>query len=129
MGSVDRKRAAIKTVLHRVIINPIPPGLPDSPGGKPKDPGHPPRPRNGGPAAAGRIRLACAAITPRTQAAETSQAVVSAAWCSCRRCARAARSFGVRRRAGSTQERGEHRDRRRVLNALRETMDVIRKNG
>ena len=36
--SVDRKRAAIKTVLHRVIINPVPPGLPDSPGGKLKDP-------------------------------------------------------------------------------------------
>ena len=38
MGSADRNRAAIKTVLHRVIINPIPPGLPDSPGGKLKDP-------------------------------------------------------------------------------------------
>ena len=36
--SVDRKRAAIKTVLHRVIINPLPPGLPNSPGGKLKDP-------------------------------------------------------------------------------------------
>ena len=36
--SVDRKRAAIKTVLHRVIISPIPPGLPNSPGGKLKDP-------------------------------------------------------------------------------------------
>ena len=35
---MDRKRAAIKTVLHRVIINPIPPGLPNSPGGKLKDP-------------------------------------------------------------------------------------------
>jgi len=38
VGGVDRKRAAIKTVPRRVIINPIPPGLPDSPGGKPKDP-------------------------------------------------------------------------------------------
>ena len=36
--SVDRKRAAIKTVLHRVVINPLPPGLPNSPGGKLKDP-------------------------------------------------------------------------------------------
>jgi site-specific DNA recombinase len=36
--NVDRKRAAIKTVLYRVIINPIPPGLPNSPGGKLKDP-------------------------------------------------------------------------------------------
>jgi len=27
-----------RAVLHRVIINPIPPGLPDSPGGKLKDP-------------------------------------------------------------------------------------------
>jgi DNA invertase Pin-like site-specific DNA recombinase len=36
--NVDRRRAAIKAVLHRVIINPIPPGLPNSPGGKLKDP-------------------------------------------------------------------------------------------
>ncbi|HYB48778.1 MAG TPA: hypothetical protein VED20_15735 [Streptosporangiaceae bacterium] len=36
--SVDRKRAAIRTVLHRVVINPIPPGLPNSPGGILKDP-------------------------------------------------------------------------------------------
>ena len=35
---MDRKRAAIKTVLHRVVINPIPPGLPNGPGGKLKDP-------------------------------------------------------------------------------------------
>jgi hypothetical protein len=28
----------------------------------------------------------------------------------------------ARRRAGITQERGEHRDRDRVLNALRETL-------
>jgi hypothetical protein len=38
VGIVDRKRAAIKTVLHRVIINPLPPGLPNSPAGKLKDP-------------------------------------------------------------------------------------------
>src|SRR5437660_10760321 len=30
--------------------------------------------------------------------------------------------FVARRRAGITQERGEHRDRCRVLNSLRETM-------
>ena len=36
--NTDRKRAAIKAVLHRVIINPIPAGLPNSPGGKLKDP-------------------------------------------------------------------------------------------
>jgi site-specific DNA recombinase len=36
--SVDRRRAAIKTVLYRVVINPLPPGLPTSPGGKLKDP-------------------------------------------------------------------------------------------
>lgn len=36
--NVDRKRAAIRAVLHRIIINPIPPGLPSSPGGKLKDP-------------------------------------------------------------------------------------------
>ena len=85
-------------------------------------PGHPPRTRNGDPAAARRIRLARVAITPRTQAAETSQAIVSAASCSCRWCARAARSFVVRRRAGITQECGEHRDRCRVLDSLRETV-------
>ena len=34
----DRKRAAIKTVLHRVIIKPLPPGAPSSPGGMLKDP-------------------------------------------------------------------------------------------
>ena len=66
--------------------------------------------------------LARVAITPRTQAAKTSQAIVSAASGLGRWCARAARSFALRRRAGSTQERGEHRDRCRVLNALRETM-------
>jgi site-specific DNA recombinase len=36
--SVDRRRAAIKTVLHRVIINPLPAGSPSSPGGKLRDP-------------------------------------------------------------------------------------------
>ena len=36
--SVDRKRAAIRAVLYRVIINPVPPGLPNSPGGMLKDP-------------------------------------------------------------------------------------------
>ena len=35
---MDRKRAAIKAVLHRVIINPVPAGLPNSPGGQLKDP-------------------------------------------------------------------------------------------
>ena len=32
--STDRKRAAVKAVLHRVIINPVPAGLPNSPGGQ-----------------------------------------------------------------------------------------------
>ena len=36
--STDRKRAAIRAVLHRVIINPLPAGAPSSPGGKLKDP-------------------------------------------------------------------------------------------
>jgi len=36
--SVDRRRAAIRAVLHRVVINPIPSGLPNSPGGRLKDP-------------------------------------------------------------------------------------------
>ncbi len=36
--NVDRKRAAIKAVLHRVIINPLPSGAPSSPGGKLKVP-------------------------------------------------------------------------------------------
>jgi site-specific DNA recombinase len=36
--NTDRKRAAIKAVLHQVIINPVPPGVPNSPGGMLKDP-------------------------------------------------------------------------------------------
>ena len=36
--STDRRRAAIRAVLHRVIINPLPPGAAASPGGKLKDP-------------------------------------------------------------------------------------------
>ena len=120
--TVDRQRAAIRAVLHRVVINPLPAGSAVQPRREAQGPGHPPRTRNGDPAAAGRIRLARVAITPRTQAAETSQAIVSAASCSCRWCARAARSFVARRQAGSTQECGEHRDRCRVLNALRETV-------
>ena len=50
----------------------------------------------------------------RTAAAQTSQL--------CRGPGRAASCFAARRRAGITQERGEHRDRGRVLNALRETL-------
>jgi site-specific DNA recombinase len=36
--SVDRQRAAVKAVLHRVVINPLPAGAPSSPGGMLKDP-------------------------------------------------------------------------------------------
>jgi DNA invertase Pin-like site-specific DNA recombinase len=36
--NVDRRRAAIRAVLHRVIINPLPAGAPSSPGGMLKDP-------------------------------------------------------------------------------------------
>ena len=36
--NTDRQRAAIRAVLHRVIINPVPPGVPSSPGGRLKDP-------------------------------------------------------------------------------------------
>ena len=56
------------------------------------------------------------------EAAEASQAIVSAASGLCRWFARTASCFVVRRRAGITQERGEHRNRGRVLNSLRETM-------
>jgi hypothetical protein len=35
--STDRKRAAIRAVLHRVIIKPIPPGTASNPGGRLKD--------------------------------------------------------------------------------------------
>jgi hypothetical protein len=35
---VDRKRAAIRAVLHRINIKPLPAGAPSSPGGKLKDP-------------------------------------------------------------------------------------------
>jgi hypothetical protein len=36
--STDRRRAAIRAVLHRVIINSIPPGTANNPGGGLKDP-------------------------------------------------------------------------------------------
>ena len=36
--TVDRQRAAVRAVLHRVVINPLPAGAPSSPGGKLKDP-------------------------------------------------------------------------------------------
>ena len=36
--NVDRRRAAIRAVLYRVIISPLPAGAPSSPGGKLKDP-------------------------------------------------------------------------------------------
>jgi len=36
--TVDRRRAAIRAVLHRVVINPLPSGAPCSPGGTFKDP-------------------------------------------------------------------------------------------
>jgi hypothetical protein len=36
--SVDRKRAAIRAVLYRVVINPVAPDAPNSPGGRLKDP-------------------------------------------------------------------------------------------
>jgi hypothetical protein len=36
--TVDRRRTAIRAVLHRVVINPLPPGAPCSPGGTFKDP-------------------------------------------------------------------------------------------
>ena len=62
--NVDRKRAAIKAVLHRVIINPRPGGRAEQPRRKAQGPGHTPRTRNGDPAAAGRIRLARLGIAP-----------------------------------------------------------------
>ena len=37
--TVDRQRAAVRAVLHRVVINPLPAGAPSSPGGMLKDPG------------------------------------------------------------------------------------------
>ena len=36
--STDRKRAAIRAVLHQVVVKPFPAGAPSSPGGKLKDP-------------------------------------------------------------------------------------------
>lgn len=35
--STDRRRAAIKAVLHKIIIKPLPPGVPNNPGGGMKD--------------------------------------------------------------------------------------------
>jgi site-specific DNA recombinase len=34
----DRRRAAIKAVLHKIIVKPLPPGTPNNPGGNIKDP-------------------------------------------------------------------------------------------
>jgi hypothetical protein len=64
---------------------------------------------------------ACNGHTAHKSGGDASQAIVSAASGSCRWRAGAVSSF-VARRADITQERGEHRDRCRVLNALRETM-------
>jgi site-specific DNA recombinase len=36
--NTDRRRAAIKAVLHKIIVKNLPPGTPNNPGGKMKDP-------------------------------------------------------------------------------------------
>ena len=36
--STDRRRVAIRGVLHRVVIRPLPPGVANNPGGNLKDP-------------------------------------------------------------------------------------------
>jgi hypothetical protein len=56
--STDRKRAAIRAVLHRVIIKPLPPRSKRQRCGKQQEHNPPPRAGNGNPAPAHRIRLA-----------------------------------------------------------------------
>ena len=36
--NVDRRRAAIKAVLNKIVVKPLPPGTPNNPGGNMKDP-------------------------------------------------------------------------------------------
>jgi hypothetical protein len=119
--STDRRRAAIRAVLHGVLIKPLPPGANANVAGNSKNTA----------LRRDRERRCCGSASnstgacsnhPATEAAETSQAIVSAASCSGRWFGRAASCFVVRWRAGSTQQRGEHRDRCGVLNALRETV-------
>jgi hypothetical protein len=119
--STDRRRAAIRAVLHRVLIKPLPPApAPTSPATARTRPCA----ANGNWRSCGSASNSTGACSDHATraAAETSQAVVSAASGLCRWFARAAGSFVLRRRAGITQERGEHRDRGRVLNSLRETV-------
>ncbi len=108
--STDRRRAAIRAVLVRVLIKPLPAGASANVAGNSKNTAL----RRERELAVLRLRLARLVITPARAAAEASP--------SCRWSGRAASCFGARRRAGITQERGEHRDRCRVLNALRETL-------
>ena len=56
--TTDRRRAAIRAVLHGVIINPLPAGAACQSGGQYQGQGGAPRTRDGDPAAASRIRLA-----------------------------------------------------------------------
>ena len=76
--STDRKRAAIRAVLHRVIIKPLPPGqMPTSRATARTGP--PPGTRNGYPAATRRIRLARVTITPRNSSG-AGQSFMPLAW-------------------------------------------------
>ena len=65
--STDRRRAAIRAVLHRVLIKPLPAGRQRQRRRQQQEHGHAPRTGNGGPAAARRIRLARVAIRPRNR--------------------------------------------------------------
>ena len=118
----DRRRACIRAVLVRVLIKPLPAGANANVAGNSKNTALRRERELAVLRAACRIRLARVAITPHQKRRETSQAIVSAASGLCRWFARTASCFVARRRAGITQERGEHRDRGRVLNALRETL-------
>ena len=61
--STDRRRAAIRAVLHRVLIKPLPPEANANVAGNSKEHGPAPGTGNDDPAAARRIRLARVAIT------------------------------------------------------------------
>jgi hypothetical protein len=107
--STDRRRAAIRAVLHRVLIKPLPPGpTPTSPGNSKNTALR--RERNWRSCGSASNSTGACSDHAATAAAQTSPL--------CRWPAAAASCSVARRRAGITQERGEQRDRGRVLNAL-----------
>ena len=104
--STDRRRAAIRAVLHRVMIKPLPPGAVQL-AEQHQEQSRPPGTGNGGPAAARRIRLAHVAFPPALKSGGDGQAIVSAASahapvCSCGVLSRCAAAGGQSRRSAAS---------------------------